>query len=638
MKTIFKTVFTASPADSPGGSLTRIAMSVRRYAAPIFLSVFTGTGAARAQSPADDGQWTAPFQLPLIAIHSAMLPTGKVLLFSAEHGVPGIHGWLLDPKTLALTNVQPPAGWNPDCAGHSFLADGRLLVAGGTLQFDPLLGSKKAFIFDSFAESWIQIDDMARGRWYPTNITLGDGRVLTMSGINDTNGALNADIEAWDPSGNTNWNLLGQWTMPDYPYLHLLPDGLVFRSGPDSHTETFNPATGQWAFVDGTNFPARYEAPSVLLPRTLDRIMLIGGYDENTGGQPTSSAEIIDFSETTPTWTATNSMALSRRDHNAVILPDATVLVVGGRSNSSGTPNPVLIPEIFDPVSETWAQAAPHQIPRRYHSTAILLPDGRVFAAGGDFQPSGEIYSPPYLFRGPRPVISSSPDIISYGSTFNVEFSSTTTTNTIALIRLSSVTHSVNMDQRYVLLAQEIAPGQGVTIPAPGDANLAPPGYYMLFVVSAEGVPSESTMVQVLPAIPGDYNNDGVIDAADYTVWRDALGSSASLPNDSTLGVTAEDYTVWKTNFGNSLGADSGVNGDESLASVPEPVTLITLWTLGGIIGLTRRRRVHLANVLLPNTTAANVYYCHFDRRNLCKPQQTSAKSFDSLTKEEGVL
>lgn len=577
MKTIFETVFTALPADSPSGSFARIAMSVRKYAAPIFLSaLFICMGAARAQSPADDGQWTAPFQLPLIAIHSAMLPTGKVLLFSAEHGVPGIHGWLLDPETLALTNVQPPAGWNPDCAGHSFLADGRLLVAGGTLQFDPLLGSKKAFIFDSFAETWTQIEDMARGRWYPTNITLGDGRVLTMSGINDTNGDLNADIEAWDPSGNTNWNLLGQRTMPDYPYLHLLPDGLVFRSGPDSHTETFNPSTRQWAFVDGTNFPARYEAPSVLLPSTFDRVMLIGGYNENTGGPPTSSAEIIDFSESTPTWTATYSMAFGRRDHNAVILPDATVLVVGGRSNSSGTPNPVLIPEIFDPVSETWAQAAPHQIPRRYHSTAILLPDGRVFAAGGDFQPSGEIYSPPYLFRGPRPVISSSPGNISYGGTFNVEFSSATTTNTIALIRLSSVTHSVNMDQRYVLLAQEIAPGQGVTIPAPGDANLAPPGYYMLFVVSAEGVPSESTMVQVLPAIPGDYNNDGVIDAADYTVWRDALGSSASLPNDSTPGVTAEDYTVWKTNFGKSLGAGSGVNGDESLASVPEPATFLT--------------------------------------------------------------
>ena len=591
MKTIFNTASTALPAESTRGSCGRVARSAWEHAASIFLSVliFTSTGAARAQSPADDGQWTAPFQLPLIAIHSAMLPTGKVLLFSAEHGVPGIHGWLLDPETRALTNVQPPAGWNPDCAGHSFLADGRLLVAGGTLQFNPLLGSKKAFIFDSFAESWIQIDDMAQGRWYPTNITLGDGRVLTMSGVNDTSGALNPDIEVWD-SSTSNWTLVGQRTMPDYPYLHLLSNGLVSRSGPDSQTETFNPATGQWTFVDGTNAPARYEAPSVLLPGTPDRIMLIGGYDENTGGLPTSSAEIIDFSQANPTWTATTSMAFRRRDHNATILPDGTVLVVGGRSNSSGTPNPVLIPEIFDPATETWDQVSPHQIPRRYHSTATLLPDARVLVAGGDFQPSGEIFSPPYLFRGPRPEISSSPDIISYGGTFNVEFSSPTTTNTIALVRLSSVTHSVNMDQRYVLLAEDIAPGQSVSIPAPADGNLAPPGYYMLFVVNAEGVPSESMMVQVLPAIPGDYNKDGVVDAADYTVWRDGLGGE----------FTQDDYNAWRANFGNTLGASgSGVNSDEGLAWVPEPAAS-TLWTLGGLIGLTGRRRVRPSNALLP--------------------------------------
>ena len=100
---------------------------------------------ALAQTLGEDGQWADPFALPLIAIHSAMLQTGKILLFSAEHGVPGIHGWLLDPTSLELTNVPPPAGWNPDCSGHSFLADGRLLVAGGTLQFNPLLGSRQAF-------------------------------------------------------------------------------------------------------------------------------------------------------------------------------------------------------------------------------------------------------------------------------------------------------------------------------------------------------------------------------------------------------------------------------------------------------------------------------------------------------------
>ena len=200
-----------------------------------------------AQTAQEDGQWAAPFDLPLIAIHSAMLPTGKVLLFSAEHGVPGIHGWLIDPESLALTNVDPPDGWNPDCAGHSFLPDGRLLVAGGTLSFNPLLGSKRAYLFDSFNEQWVRVEDMANGRWYPTNITLPDGRIVTLSGINDTDGGLNPDIEVWETNADNNWALLGQKTIPFYPYLHVMPDGLVFRSGPDQQTETFDPATAQWA-------------------------------------------------------------------------------------------------------------------------------------------------------------------------------------------------------------------------------------------------------------------------------------------------------------------------------------------------------------------------------------------------------
>lgn len=507
----------------------------------IALAAFGPAWPSAAQTPAQDGQWAAPFPLPLIAIHAAILPTGKVLLFSAEHGVPGIHGWLLNPQSLALQDVDPPAGWNPDCAGHSFLPDGRLLVAGGTLQFNPLLGSKKAYIFDSFGETWIQIEDMAQGRWYPTNITLSDGRVMTMSGVNETNGALNPDIEAWDIDSKTNWNMLGQRLMPDYPYLHLLPSGLVFRSGPDHQTETFNPATAQWAPVDGTILLARYEAPSVLLPPTLDRVMLIGGYNEGTGGPPTSSAEIIDFTDADPVWTATTPMAFSRRDHNAVLLPDGRVLVIGGRSNSSGTPNPIMIPEVFDPIKETWDQVAPHQIPRRYHSTAILLPDGRVLSAGGDFQPSGEIYSPAYLFQGPRPQIIAAPATIEYGGTFAMSFTSASSSHTIALIRLSSVTHSVNMDQRYMRLAEGVAAGGSLTIAAPANGNVAPPGYYMLFVVNAQGVPSQSAIVKVAPVAPCDITGDGVMNVDDLlsviNSWGPCIACAADTNADGSVNV-----------------------------------------------------------------------------------------------------
>ena len=570
-----------------------------RHSAPAVLGalLLASPVAARAQSPADDGQWASPFSLPLIAIHSTMLPTGKVLMFSAEHGVPGIHGWILDPQTQALTNVQPPAGWNPDCAGNSFLPDGRLLVAGGTLQFNPLLGSKKAAIFDSFSQNWIPIADMARGRWYPTNITLGDGRVLTMSGINDTNGALNPDIEAWDAnSGNTNWSLVGSRTMPDYPYLHLLPDGRVFRAGPDSQTETYNPATNQWTFVDGTNFPARYEAPSVMLPGTPNKIMLIGGYNEPANGTPTSSAEVIDLAAASPTWTNTTPMAFARRDHNAVILPDGKVLVVGGRSSSSNTtPNPVMTPEVFDPATATWDQVAPHQIPRRYHSTAILLPDGRVLAAGGDNQPSGEIYSPSYLFRGPRPAISSSPSIVGYGQTFDLDFASSSAANKVVLIKLSSVTHSNNMDQRYVLLAQNLAAGQGVNISVPSNPNLAPPGYYMLFVVNADGVPSVSSMIQLGLTSSWNVNASGDWSSAGH--WSGAVPNSGGFIANFGPAITAARTVT--TNVPRTLGA---ITFDSSNSYTIAGTGTLTI--AGGAIGV--RSGSHTVSVPLAlsrNTT-----------------------------------
>lgn len=471
---------------------------------------------------------------PLIAIHAALLPTGQVLLFSAEHGVPGIHAWVLDPQTLALTNVPPPVGWNLDCAGHSFLPDGRLLVAGGTLQFNPLLGSKKAYLFDPYSLQWVRIEDMDDGRWYPTNVTLPDGRIVTMSGVDGTTGGLNRDIELWDPNGSSNWQLLGQKLIPDYPNLHVLPNGLVFRSGPDSQTETFNPATSTWTPVATTNFPARYEAPSVLLPPSLNRVMLMGGYVE-ASGVPTKSVEIIDFTSTVPAWTISTPMQFARIQHNAVLLPDGKVLVVGGRPNvPNGAADSVMTPEIFDPSTLLWDAVAPLRVARRYHSTALLLPDGRVFAGGGDYRPSGEIYSPPYLFAGSRPTITSVAPAIAYSDSFPLSLSGGSGPYTVTLIAPSAVTHSNNMTQRYVRLAQVAAPG-ATTVPAPASANLAPPGFYMLFVVDGAGVPSVSRMVRVITRF-GDFDQDDTVGPDD----RDSFEMCFTGPNAGPLAPRCE--------------------------------------------------------------------------------------------------
>lgn len=446
--------------------------------------------------PSTDGQWTPPFSLPLIAMHSSMLPTGKVLLYSSEHGVPGIQCYLLDPVTLALKDVTLPPNWDLACSGHSFLGDGRLLVTGGELDTDPPTGPNQAYIFNPFTEQWIRIEDMREGRWYASNITLGDGRVVTFSGL-DEYGNFNPDIELWDPRGTNNWQLLGEKILEYYPHLNLLTNGLVFRSGPDGRTETYNVSNDVWTVVAIRNVDGRFDSPFVMLPPNLNRIMVMGGNDKYN--QPNNTAEIIDLNAPSPQWTYTTPMNFARMDFNAVILPNGKILVVGGRSNFAPTADFVYTPEIYDPEALTWTTVAPHQIPRWYHSTAILLPDGRVLSAGSDDQPTGEIYSPPYLFQGTRPVIQAAPSIIQYGQSFSLSFTSTTASNRVALIRNSCVTHSVNMDQRYVWLA-DLTSGSGTfTVSGPGTANHAPPGYYMLYVIDQNGVPSVSATVHVVP-------------------------------------------------------------------------------------------------------------------------------------------
>jgi len=452
---------------------------------------------SQAASPSDIGQWTQPFNLPLIGMHSSLLPTGKVLLYSAEHGVPGVQAYVLDPVTLALTEIPPPGDWIPACSGHSFLADGRLLVTGGQIGTeDPPLGTTECNIFNPFTLQWTRIEDTRRGRWYASNITLGDGRIVTFSGL-DEYSDFNPDIELWDPKGSSNWQLLGEKILEYYPHLNLLPNGLIFRSGPDGRTETYNVSNDTWTVVAYRNVAGRFDAPFVMLPPNQNRFLCMGGNDKSN--QPNGTAEMIDLGSPNPQWTYVNPMHFVRMDFNAVILPNAKVFVIGGRTNYLPEAVYALTPEMFDSQTLTWSNMAPHQIPRWYHSSALLLPDGRVMVSGGDDQTTGEIYSPPYLFQGTRPAIQSAPNIVQYGQKFSLSFTSTTPTNRVALIRNSCVTHSVNMEQRYVLLA-DLTNGSGTfTVSGPATGNIAPPGYYMLYVINQNGVPSVSAMVHVLP-------------------------------------------------------------------------------------------------------------------------------------------
>ena len=476
------------------------------------------------------GEWSVPASWPGVAVHSALLPTGKVLASSYPQGGGGSAAWLWNPATEALEAV--PLGRNIFCSGQSFLADGRLLVTGGHQGPEEAAGRPDIHLFDPFTEEWTQVGEMAVGRWYPTNVSLGGGRTLVFAG-NDEAGIPTDLVEVYDPVSGMAVVPGANVTLPTYPRMHVLPSGKVFDAGPQNITFTFDPATVTGQKVGSNNYGFRGGGTSVLLPlqppEYRPKVLIVGG----GGGDiepATNTAEIIDLADPAPTWGFTVSMNHARRNLNAVLLPDGKVLVIGGNSTGQEM-NPVFQAEIFDPASETWTAVASMQRPRVYHSTAVLLPDGRVVAAGSDGEPTAEVYSPPYLFQGPRPQISFAPEAISYGNSFEISTPDAQDIAKVVLIRPAAVTHSVNMEQRYLELNFQ-AGAISLTAQVPANRNLAPPGYYMLFIVNSDGVPSEAIFTRLAADDVG-----GVAELPDAALLSlEAPASSA--PRAGDLGAT----------------------------------------------------------------------------------------------------
>lgn len=469
-----------------GGTLTNVVVS------------FDGVNASVT------GQWSAPMSWPLVAIHTHVLPNGKVLTWSNDidaqdrSSVDSSDARLWDPETGAFTLV-PNLTTNLFCSGHSFLPDGRLLVTGGHY-LNSFIGEPDSNIFDFKTNRWSRGPDMNRGRWYPTNCTLGSGEVLVVSGT-DERAQLNTLPQVWQSNGE--WRSLTSALapfLPLYPWLHVAPNGKVFNSGPDESTRFLDAAgTGSWAAGPESNYGFRDAGTSVMYDE--GKVLIVGG------GAPTNTAEVIDLNQQSPSWRQVASMAFARRHLNATILPDGKVLVTGGTSGGghNSANGSVLAAEMWNPETEAWETMASMQVRRLYHSTAVLLPDGRVLSAGGGLPsaPEGdtdhfdaEIYSPPYLFKGTRPTITSAPETITYNQKFLIKTPDKKNISDVTWVRLSSVTHTINMDQRFARLSFA-RKGDGLKIMAPSNPNASPPGYYMLFIINGSGVPSVAKIIKI---------------------------------------------------------------------------------------------------------------------------------------------
>jgi hypothetical protein len=286
--------------------------------------------------------------------------------------------------------------------------------------------------------------------------------------------------------------------------MFVLPDGRVLAASANRSamaSVALDLATQTWNVVD----PAVLDGGSSAMYAPGKIIKSGLGRDPDLPGVPSvATTYLLDMNQPAPAWRQTSSMAFPRTEHNLTMLPDGTVLVIGGSRNSDvgDTPAAVLEAEVWSPSTEKWTVLAPMRTPRMYHSTAVLLPDGRVLVAGGgrDFpevdQLSAEIYSPPYLFKGPRPAITSAPTGIRYATASSVATPDSVRIASVSLVGLGSVTHAFNENQRFVPITFQPTSG-GLTIQAPANANLAPPGYYMLFIVDTNGIPSLAAMVRL---------------------------------------------------------------------------------------------------------------------------------------------
>ena len=494
------------------------------------------------------GRWDPlPFDSEILPIHAALLHTGRILFFAGSGNNPTRAA---DPRfgdvtqrtwTSVVWDPSAPPGANFDhpptirrgdgrpfdffCGGDTFLADGRLLTAGGNQAYDGgnNTGQREAASFDPATQRWTNRASMAAGRWYPTLLPLADGRVLAVSG-KDEHANPNDRFEVYDPAADR-WqdrpappggpDFLG---LPFYAHLFLLQDGRIFFSGGRMDDDRQQPAGLLELRAGATTFEPvpmnvltslRNQSSSVLLPRAQDQeVMIIGGGPKDDLTAATGSTERIKLTDRNPAYRLAMPLSLPRIHLNAVLLPDRTVFVCGGailHEEEGARRVPRLQSEIYDPVLDRWKPGATARVERMYHSVALLLPDGRVVTADGNPPPGGrlaqyveqegeelklEVYSPPYLFAGPRPAITAAPPEWRYGQAVAIG------TPQAGSVRWAELIRNDN-SQRLVDLPISSRNPNRIQVRTPAGPALAPPGWYMLFLVDQAGVPSVGSWIHL---------------------------------------------------------------------------------------------------------------------------------------------
>jgi hypothetical protein len=582
-----------------------------------------------------------PHGLRVNAIHAALLPSGRILLIAGsgnklEQFKAGTFKTLVfDPVSGKATLVPTPT--DLFCAGHTFLPDGKLLVAGGTLRYEVLepevthaggvmtvknespdaprsfpkgtvfvaddgdrylaateftvpaatksvkagkvtvtaaattvwvdaadagsrhaaqqrgqyridaltgvdvrniyglaekismdkqdyQGRKETYEFDPVTERYQRVADMHEKRWYPTLTGLPDGSVLAVSGLDGGGQVVDgSQNEIFDPRTRT-WTVrkdLNRY-FPTYPTLfQTAQPGVLFYTGSNSG---YGPADkgrdpGLWNLADNSFRPVPGIRDADQLETSMSAwsgpvqkqsVMVVGGGGVGESGKATRRIDLVDLAGPSPRFRPGPDLPEGTRYPNLVTLPDDTTLITNGARDYRGRgASDNHIARIYHPDTNTLSEAADPAVGRNYHSSALLLPDGRILTSGSDplyadkkntiagsFEQRLEVYTPPYLFRGERPAVTGGPSALTYGGKATFTTSAPAGIASVRLIRPGAATHMLNVDQRSVAV-DFTAGATGIAITVPARRTLLPPGPYMLFAVDRDGVPSVARWVMV---------------------------------------------------------------------------------------------------------------------------------------------
>jgi hypothetical protein len=516
--------------DLVGTSIDRIerrtAVNADRIARETGRRPGTAPGASARTLSADpgvSGRWSPVIDTDVVPVFEAVLPNGKVLMWDSvgddaaetypEHTFTRALVWNPADNTSKRVDVQ---GYNIFCAGFTHLQNGNVLVAGGNKD-SSLAGIVATHVFNWQTETWSRGPDMAADRWYPSVAEMANGEATIVGGGPATNEVyqVNGSIRQLTNATNSTYGARL------YPFMNSRPDTQLGLYGPHDLLSTLV-TSGNGAVTGSRTRDGTMRDYGSFATYDIGKTVVVGGGSVSEDGLadvPTRTSVILGTTTgSVPTITATGSLNARRRQFNTTVLADGSVLATGGETSAAVSglvdlDHAETSAERWDPATGAWTTLASASRVRQYHSTATLLPDGRVLTGGGGvcgicmdvgyLEKNVEYFTPPYLYAkdgsgnlASRPVITSAPTSIGINTTFTMTSDQAATIKRVGLVGLGSVTHDVNQDQRYVPLTFTVS-GTTLTVTGPPSGGAAPPGYYMLFVTTSAGVPSIAKMVQV---------------------------------------------------------------------------------------------------------------------------------------------